>query len=263
MKEQIRIKILDLGEITCRKKELIQTRADNAMIISPMEAILIKHPNIGYILYDTGNDPEWKYSYTKSIQEVYPVTRTISVKEALEKEGLTESDIDVLILSHLHFDHAGGLKFFCHTKAGGHVIVSEDELNDAMEKVSMCTDHNSGAYIGKLFYALPGIEFQTIGEQFELAEGITLFVQKCHTAGVIGMIIKLQNRTIIFIGDTVYLADTYEKELPPGGGINKTEKEFFENLTVLKKLQNELKAEIFYGHDYEQARVWRELGWIE
>lgn len=262
MGERIKIKILDLGQITCLRKELIQTEKEGATIISPMEAILIRHPDIGYILYDTGNDPEWEHSYTKSIQEIYPVTRMVSIEEALKKEGLTTSDIDVLVLSHLHFDHAGGLKFFSNTKAGTHVLVSEEELHDVMTKIPDSPDHNSGAYIGKLFYNLPGIGFQTISGQFKLAEGITLFVQKCHTAGVIGMIIQLQTRTIIFTGDTVYLADTYEKELPPGGGINKTQEEFFGNLKVLKDMQKKWKAEMFYGHDFEQAKAWREAGWI-
>lgn len=68
---------------------------------------------------------------------------------------------------------------------------------------------------------------------------------------------------MLFTGDTVYLKDAYEKELPPGGAINKTNEEFYRNLKVLKEMQQALGAEIFYGHDYEQARAWRELGWIE
>ena len=37
----------------------------------------------------------------------YPITEMITIEEALAKEGLTPGDIDQLILSHLHFDHAG------------------------------------------------------------------------------------------------------------------------------------------------------------
>ncbi|MDO4343578.1 MAG: N-acyl homoserine lactonase family protein [Eubacteriales bacterium] len=228
-----------------------------------MEAVLIYHPEIGYILYDTGNDPQWALSYTESIREIYPVTRTVSIEDALQKENLTVEDIDVLILSHLHFDHAGGLKFFSNTKAGRQVIVSEDEYKDAIKEIEKSPERNKGAYIGKLFYQLPGIEFKTISGQAELAEGITLFVQKCHTAGVVGMIVELRDKTVLFTGDTVYLKETYEKELPPGGGINKTQKEFFDNLKVLKKMQKEQKAEMFFGHDYEQAKKWQAFGWVE
>lgn len=58
MKKPLRMKILDLGEITCRRKELIQTDSEEAMIISPMEAVLIEHPEAGYLLFDTGNAPD-------------------------------------------------------------------------------------------------------------------------------------------------------------------------------------------------------------
>ena len=87
------------------------------MIYSPALAILIKHPTAGYILYDTGNDDAWRDSYTDHIKEVYPISECLTIKEALAKEGLTPEDIDVLILSHLHFDHAGGMKYFVNTKS--------------------------------------------------------------------------------------------------------------------------------------------------
>ena len=41
--------------------------------------------------------------------------------EALAQEGLTLGDMDQLILSHLHFDHAGGLAAFAGTQAFRHV----------------------------------------------------------------------------------------------------------------------------------------------
>lgn len=262
MGKGIKLRILDLGQIICDRKELIRTNEENTTVISPMEAVLIRHPDVGYILYDTGNDPQWRETYTAEVKNTYPVSNVISIAEALEKEGLTVNDINVLILSHLHFDHAGGLKFFSGTSAGKKVIVSEAELKDVKNKISS-PDQNSGAYIGKLFYGLPGIGFETIKERYELAEGISLFVQPCHTAGVIGMEVHLPHRTILFTGDTVYLREAYEDELPPGGKINKTDMEFYENLKYLKKIQKKLGAEVFYGHDFEQAKTWGRLDWID
>lgn len=263
MSEPLRIKILDLGQIDCKKMELLQTESADAMIISPMVAVLIKHPDLGYILFDTGNDPDWRNTYSESMKTTYPISRVVSIEDALKKENLTIQDINYLVISHLHFDHAGGLKFFANSKAGSRVIVSEAELNDVKEKIPGATNQESGAYMGKLFYNLPGITFEPIKERCELAKGVLLFVQKCHTAGLVGMAITLKDKNVLFTGDTVYLKDAYENELPPGGAINKTNTEFFDNLKVLKKMQKELNAEVFYGHDYEQAKAWRALGWIE
>lgn len=264
MTENIQIKVLDLGYMTFYKKELVQTEQEDAIIFSPALAILIKHPEAGYILYDTGNDAAWESSYSEAMKATYPITKLITIEEALQKEGLTVHDIDQLVLSHLHFDHAGGMKYFRNTKAGNRTLVSAAELKEVAKLMETEEGQISGAYIGALFWNLSGVMYQAIeADEVEIAEGVTLFVQKCHTAGLLGMRVELRERTIIFTGDTVYTKEAYEKELPPGGSINKTNDEFFSNIKRLKELQRAYQAEVFFGHDYEQARTWQKRGWIQ
>ena len=263
MTEAIQIKVLHLGYMTFYKKELVQTEQENALIVSPALAILIKHPTAGYILYDTGNDDAWEETYSEDMKKTYPITELITIADALKKEGLTVQDIDILILSHLHFDHAGGMKYFVNTKAGAHTVVSAAELKEVMEQVAGAESQVSGAYLGQLFLNLSGVQFVPVMNEWEVAEGVTLFEQNCHTAGLLGMRIQLQDRTVIFTGDTVYTAEAYEKELPPGGSINKTNEEFFANLKRLKQMETDYQAEVFFGHDYEQACAWQERGWIQ
>src|SRR5699024_2055325 len=114
----------------------------------------------------------------------YPITEMITIEEALAKEGLTPGDIDQLILSHLHFDHAGGLQHFVGTKAIDHVLVSEADLKQAWWAV---TTGNNGAYIRSLF-DVEGIRFETIHDTTWLADDLGLFIQASHTPGVIGLI---------------------------------------------------------------------------
>jgi glyoxylase-like metal-dependent hydrolase (beta-lactamase superfamily II) len=40
--------------------------------------------------------------------DIYSIDRTPSVAQSLAAHGLTETDVDVVLASHLHFDHAGG-----------------------------------------------------------------------------------------------------------------------------------------------------------
>ena len=49
----------------------------------------------------------------------YGVTEESKVEESLSKMGLTPADIDIICMTHLHFDHAGGL-----TKSAGEGFVS-------------------------------------------------------------------------------------------------------------------------------------------
>ena len=46
----------------------------------------------------------------------------------LSKIGLTPSDISLVIVSHMHSDHCGGLQFFSNTKAGRKIYVGKKEF---------------------------------------------------------------------------------------------------------------------------------------
>lgn len=243
------INVLYLGKIFCKRDNLVRCEDTDAMIQSPISAILIRHPQIGNVLYDTGNSPEYKQDYPVSVQETYPVSEFISIKNALQQQGLTVNDIDMLILSHLHFDHAGGLKYFKGTKAIQNVVVSENELKDAYFRVMT---GQGGAYVKELF-DIDGIRYVPYQEELRLAEDVLLFAQKSHTAGCTGMVLDTnQQGTMIVTSDTVYTEDNYKQELPPGGSINATTEEFYTNLTRIKKMQAELGAKLVYGHDFEQ-----------
>ena len=53
----MKVNVLYLGKLYCKRDYLIQCGDQNAMIQSPISAILIRHPKLGNILYDTGNSP--------------------------------------------------------------------------------------------------------------------------------------------------------------------------------------------------------------
>lgn len=256
----MKISVLYLGHMEFPKFRLIQTEDEREMVKSPAVAVLIQHPELGNLLYDTGNSPEHLTAYTREMLHDYPVIQCTSIKDALAEKGLTPHDIDRLIISHLHFDHAGGMKDFIGTEAIKHVIVSEADLKNAY--FSVMTGHG-GAYIRSLF-DVEGVCFEPISGTTELAEDLTLFVQASHTPGVIGMILKTEHSgTIITTSDTVYSGESYRKELPPGGTINKTTDEFYENLARIKAMEREFDATLLFGHDYDQVVEWAGRGWID
>lgn len=249
--------------MTFYKKELVRTPDEAAMIVSPAQAVLIDHPELGRILFDTGNDDAWEDTYSDDMKATYPISKLVSIEDALAKEGLSVDDIDLLILSHLHFDHAGGLKHFAGTRAGQKVMASEAELRDALYKAYTTPEGVSGAYIRPL-YCVPGIAYQPVGDgETVLASDLVLFVQRCHTVGLIGLRVKLESGWVVFCSDTVYTREAYDRGLPPGGAINETDDEFFDNLDLLKAMEQELQAEVFFGHDIDQATAWQAKGWIE
>ena len=246
----LKLRVLYLGKMEFPRFRLVECDNEATMVVSPAVALLIQHPTLGNILYDTGNSADFLKTYTPEMLHNYPITEMITIEEALAKEGLTPGDIDQLILSHLHFDHAGGLQHFVGTKAIDHVLVSEADLKQAWWAV---TTGNNGAYIRSLF-DVEGIRFETIHDTTWLADDLGLFIQASHTPGVIGLILKTEHHgTILTTSDAIYTADSYRQALPPGGTINATTDEFYDNLERIKAMEKNYNATLLFGHDIDQT----------
>ena len=255
----LEFKILYLGHILCKKDALVRTSDNEAMIKSPMLSVLIRHPTLGNILYDTGNHELGDNIYSKHARETYHVAEVITIKERLAENGLTVDQIDYLILSHLHMDHTGGLPYFCNTMAGKNgVIVNEADAREAFFVVN--TQEDTGAYTKQTICNLEGIKYRPIKGEIKLADDIILFSQACHTPGVLGMILNTGSHgNFIFTSDSIYTKESFEHELPPGGAINKTDDEFYNEIKTIRNMQQELNATIIFGHDPEQYKNYTQM----
>ncbi len=256
----MKISVLYLGHILCQRLHLVACEDESTMIRSPIPALLIKHPTLGNILYDTGNSPFYKTVYTKEMLETYPIAEFISIDEALAAHGLGPHDIDMIILSHLHFDHVGGLRYFVGTKALQNVWISEADLQNAY---SCTVSGQGGAYIKELF-DIEGVCFHPVKEDMNLAPDLRLILRDSHTPGVLCLLMETkQHGQLLTTSDTIYTVDSFEKSIPPGGSINKTQSEFFDNLAVFRALRAQYDATLLFGHDYEQIRSFAQAGEFE
>lgn len=256
----LKLRVLYLGKMEFPRFRLVECDNEATMVVSPAVALLIQHPTLGNILYDTGNSADFLKTYTPEMLHNYPITEMITIEEALAKEGLTPGDIDQLILSHLHFDHAGGLAAFAGTQAFRHVLVAEADLKQAWWSV---TTGQKGPYIRSLF-DLPGIRFETIRDTTWLAEDLGLFVQQAHTPGVLGMILKTQHHgTLLTTSDTLATAESYQHDLPPGTAAPAVEAAFHANRRRVQALAAEYQATLLFGHDAAQVQAWAGKGTID
>lgn len=90
----------------------------------PAFCALIKHPQQGYILFDTGYSDRFFGLTRKFPFSLYryltPVTIQKSLKEQLLEYQIQPAEINYIVISHFHADHIGSLKdfpnarFFCH-----------------------------------------------------------------------------------------------------------------------------------------------------
>lgn len=108
------------GDPTYRTGEFIR---------SPFSMSLISGENL-HILVDSGVNME----HPEVQQRLSPTHGCIgqSPKEVLKEINLTPEDIDAVILTHLHWDHAGGIKYYPNAK----IYLQKAELFGWLEALS-------------------------------------------------------------------------------------------------------------------------------
>ncbi len=109
--------------------KLVLKKHKKEIKVFPAGVFLIKHQKKGYILFDTGYSTEiynlgWKGKLYNLFNPTY-VEKSDQINIQLEKSGIKCDEIKYIILSHLHPDHIGCVKYFKKAK----IIISEDTFN--------------------------------------------------------------------------------------------------------------------------------------
>ena len=79
------------------------------MVYGPYLLYLVEHSR-GRVLLDTGLHTKWKSHGGRRIE----VGETDDVVSVLARAGMAPEQVEHVVVSHLHYDHAGGLRFFPH-----------------------------------------------------------------------------------------------------------------------------------------------------
>ena len=224
-------------------------------IETPVYNLLVEHPE-GTILWDTGSHPDagsghWPSELYAEFEHYDAADRDLET--ALGEIGYRIEDVDYVIQSHLHPDHAGGLHRFAGTDTP--VFVHREELKHAY--YSAKTDAGEDAYLPADFDR--DLEWRIVhGDRETHFEGIELLHLPGHTPGLMGMRIDLENAgTVVFAGDEFYLRENFEERRPLGGGLLWSKREWFESLRLIEELQRRHDASVFCGHAPEALEALR------
>lgn len=173
--------------------------------------------------------------------------------------GYDPLSVKYVILSHLHWDHAGGMLDFPHAE----FIVSKNEW----EAATAAKSHKS-AYIREQYERpselkirrispIPGKHILTFQDSFDLFEdgSFTLVNLPGHTDGLLGLILGMPSgRCFLFGGDSFYFPENLEK-LAPKSHLMKMlvheKDEADRTITALHKLSvMEPSLEMVCSHDH-------------
>jgi len=152
------------------------------------------------ILVDTGgHDP--------ALGELHPPYRQGPGQDPVSRLaslGVKPDDIDILILTHLHWDHASNIPLFPRAR----VIVQREELRYAAAPL----DPHRWAYqsIPPLSLGLEG--FEVIDGDKDIAEGVSIYLTPGHTPGIQGVQVRAPSAVYFIAGDNVPLMENWNAE---------------------------------------------------
>jgi glyoxylase-like metal-dependent hydrolase (beta-lactamase superfamily II) len=181
----------------------------------PIPAFLIEHPEAGPILIDTGLHEQAATDVGAALGRAAKLAFTIdmqphwAVPAQLRERGVAPGDIELIVMTHLHYDHASGLAQF----PGATVLVDDAEWAAASKGNILA------GYITSLFPA--GQDWRLLDHGAEaidlLGDGsIVLLRTPGHTAGHRSVVLRLSGgRELLLTGDAAYSQRTIDEDLTP------------------------------------------------
>lgn len=155
------------------------------------------------ILVDTGIGNKWQDKY----RDIYGIDHSkFTLEKSLEKLGFKTDDITDVILTHLHFDHAGGSTYIDEdgtikpTFKNATYYVQKSNLDLALNP----NEKDRASYLKENF--VPLMEFnqlEVVDGEFEIFDGIEIIVSNGHTTGQQLVKVSDGEKTLIYCGDLI------------------------------------------------------------
>lgn len=224
----------------------------------PVSAYLIEHGDYK-ILVDTGwhrdISPEGEYNRRAQVKHMglghFLLNQGIlpkgeSIVEQLAALNIAPEDLDFVIMTHLHTDHASGLK---SVRGAKKILVSAAELDD--------TKKYPIRYVASMWH---GVEFEpfdfndtgvgSVGKSFDLlGDGsIELVNIPGHTSGLTAVKLNSGGKFVLLFSDGGYAKKSWQELIPPGTALN--EELAFKSLQWIREMSlQENCVESLANHD--------------
>lgn len=240
----MKIYLLDLGSLVIDRSDVLWHIDVGTPVRFPVYGVYIDHPE-GKFIFDTGYDLD-------HVNRVLPFelpeqSSQQTLPEQLKLCGTTPAEIDYVINSHLHFDHVGGNKYLKNAT----MLVSKLELRS-----SKVPEPFERLGYSDLSFDFPGVKYEFIEGDFDLAKGLTLFETAGHTIGHYSLLAEPEGRRpMIFAGDAAYTHETLERMII--GGFHLDPVDSISALRRIKATARKHGAEIFVSHEMEAWDGWK------
>lgn len=243
----VRLHCLSTGSMTTSLGSFLA--GEPGEITFPVPVFVIEHSD-GLVVVDAGLHPELATTTTRlrrmaDLFDVHvPADGSGSIGPVLGSAGFDAAAVSHAILTHLHFDHTGGLVELPNARV---VVQGREWAERGNERLVAVGSYNPDDV--ELGHDRHEIE----GDHDLFGDGtITCLLTDGHTVGHQSVRVHTETGTYVICGDCCYLRRTLTDEhLPPFGSDRQRQ------LASLRRLAGEQAegATLLYGHDPEQWEV--------
>jgi N-acyl homoserine lactone hydrolase len=226
---------------------------------NPYFMYVITHPR-GTVLFDCGahpdlaTDPESRLGPAAADFDMRLSTED-QVQRRLATLGMTPDDIDIVVQSHLHFDHAGGLAWLTHAP----ILVQREELTFARHPPV----YQEAIYIQADFSM--DLDWQELDGDYDLFDDgrLTAISTPGHTRGHQSLLVRLDGQTVFLLADAAYLVGKMRARSLPG--ILWSPDAIIASWDRIEEIERNEQARLMTTHelDYETSVRMAPDGWYE
>jgi glyoxylase-like metal-dependent hydrolase (beta-lactamase superfamily II) len=160
---------------------------------------LLLRANGRLILVETGNGTKWD----PKLRNIYGIQDGDPLKDSLERAGVTLEKIDMVINTHLHFDHAGGNTRSVNGRdvpafPNAQYVVQRSELEHALNP----TERDRASYFAdRIVPVTEAGQWQLVDGDVRIVPEVSVVRIPGHNADIQAVKISSVDRTLIFVAD--------------------------------------------------------------
>ena len=236
----------------------LKTLVSKDTITVPITAYLIDHPKHGLMMVDAGINWEQAHDHDGYYNHNYMLSRLLTTRDEYQlaapqdievqvaRLGYTLDDIKTVFMTHVHDDHAGGLRNLPNAK----VVLDKKDWNDDArypysfafaEKNMVYPTFDSGAFSG----------FSESMDYF--GDGsVVLVPTPGHSPGHMSVSVQMDENRVFMTGDTLYtlrhLAVDEVRQIMLGG--EDTQRQVEVAHTIQRMFEQDPSTVMLFAHDH-------------
>lgn len=228
----------------------------------PALSYLVHHPAQGRFLMDSGVpsvDEQGRCDFTL----VGPILnipcrseKGLDSASQLDKLNISNENLKFVLISHLHWDHIGGMEAL-RKRGPVRILISEEEAEDASSAFSILHGYAPRALEVDFDVSILNKDrFQNmpiLGNVYDLFGDGSVWIVSAegHTEGELAVLLNTKTGPFLFTFDSSHLKAGFENEVTPGAVVD--QKKSLESLRRMRAFSSAYpKVKVIYGHEPTQ-----------